>query len=237
MSRILFLITFIFQIAMATSQTFIETGNIYPISIDGNRYVVNGFVAFDKLSDEEIYANTLLWIIENVCPKHQDGISDRNDKRKNFRCDLILSSQTNSSLKNTYYCRAYFQVADRKLVYYISDVLIESPAFVIKKVTPLEKLMPDKKTAHKQIMSDFTQSESSVLNKLFDFISTNQLSEITHWNEISISKPIKGMNEDECRLAFGKPQSILETNGEIQWMYSSSFYLFFKKGRVQTIIK
>ena len=107
----------------------------------------------------------------------------------------------------------------------------------MKKVTPLEMLTPDKKAAHKQTMEDFTQIESSVLNKLFDFISTNQLSEITHWDAISIRKPIKGMNEDECRLAFGKPQSILETNGEIQWMYSSSFYLFFKNGQVQTIIK
>ena len=222
---------------MTTAQTFVETGNIYPISIDGNRYVVNGFVAFDKLSDEEIYANTLLWTVENVCPKLQEGISDRDDKRKSFRCDWIIGSLAGSGFENTYYCRVNFRVADQKLVYYISDVLIESSAFVMKKVTPLEKLMPDKKVAHKQTMEDFTQSESSMLNKLFDFISTYQLSEITHWDAISIRKPIKGMNEDECRLAFGKPQSILETNGEIQWMYSSSFYLFFKKGRVQTIIK
>ena len=45
------------------------------------------------------------------------------------------------------------------------------------------------------------------------------------------------MTEDECRLAFGKPLTIMETGGEIQWMYNRSFYLFFKEGRVQTIIK
>jgi len=48
---------------------------------------------------------------------------------------------------------------------------------------------------------------------------------------------VKGMTEDECRLAFGKPQTVLESNGEVQWMYSSSFYVFFKNGRVETIIK
>lgn len=73
--------------------------------------------------------------------------------------------------------------------------------------------------------------------KGFDFVSSNALSVITHWDEIAIRKPVEGMNEDECRLAFGKPQSIMETNGEIQWMYTSSFYLFFKDGRVRTIIK
>ena len=68
--------------------------------------------------------------------------------------------------------------------------------------------------------------------KEFDFVSSNALSVITHWDEIAIRKPVEGMNEDECRLA-----SIMETNGEIQWMYTSSFYLFFKDGRVRTIIK
>jgi hypothetical protein len=49
--------------------------------------------------------------------------------------------------------------------------------------------------------------------------------------------PVKGMNEDECRLAFGKPQVVLESNGEVQWMYSSSFYIFFRSGKVISYIK
>ena len=53
-------------------------------------------------------------------------------------------------------------------------------------------------------MDDFVQVESQVLNKMFDFIITNQLSPITHWNEININKPVKGMTEDECLLAFGE---------------------------------
>lgn len=237
MLRISILLLFMFHIFTLSSQTFVETGNIYPLNIDGNKYVVSGFVSFENLNDEEIYANALLWTVENVCPKQQEGITKRDIKDKSFNCDFILGSLAGSGLDNTYYCRALFRVADKKLVYYLSDILIESPAFVMKKVTPLEKLTPEKKTSHKQTMDDFIQVESSVLNKLLDFISSNKLSEITHWNEISIRKPVKGMTEDECRLAFGKPQTILETNGEVQWMYNSSFYLFFKNGQVQTIIK
>ena len=219
------------------AQTFSEIGNTYPVSVDGDKYVVNGFITFDSRTDEEIFANTLLWTVENICPKQQDGITERDVKGKSFKCDLILGSMPGSGLENTYYCRVTFRIADKKLVYYISDVLVESSVFVMKKVTPLEKLTPEKKDSHKQIMDDFVQVESSVLNKLFDFVSSNALSVITHWDEIAIRKPVEGMNEDECRLAFGKPQSIMETNGEIQWMYTSSFYLFFKDGRVRTIIK
>lgn len=219
------------------AQTFTETGQSYPVSIDKNKYAVSGFVPFEKLKDEEIYANSLLWIIENICPKERDGITKVDIPARNFSCDLVLASLPGSTQDNTYYCQAVFRVADGKLIYYISDVLIESSIFVMRKVTPLEKLTPEKKASHKQTMEDFIDTESMMLNKLFDFISTNQLSLITHWNEISIRKPVKGMTEDECRLAFGKPQAILETNGEIQWMYNSSFYLFFKEGSVQTIIK
>ena len=149
----------------------------------------------------------------------------------------LRSAAGRAKQNNTYYCKAIFRVAEGKLVYYLSDVLIESSVLVMKKVTAMEKLQPEKKASHKEIMDDFVQVESQMLNRMFDFIATHQLSPITHWNEISIGKPVKGMTEDECRLAFGKPQTVLESNGEVQWMYSSSFYVFFKNGRVETIIK
>ena len=193
--------------------------------------------SFSPASDEHIYANALLWTVENVCPKLREGITEANVPAKSFSCDLVLASQADSKQNNTYYCKAIFRVAEGKLVYYLSDVLIESSVLVMKKVTAMEKLQPEKKASHKEIMDDFVQVESQMLNRMFDFIATHQLSPITHWNEISIGKPVKGMTEDECRLAFGKPQTVLESNGEVQWMYSSSFYVFFKNGRVETIIK
>ena len=219
------------------AQTFTEQKKNYPISADGNKYVVSGFTPFSDMQDENIYANALLWIVKNVCPQLREGIAEVNVPAKNFSCDLILASQADSSQKNTYYCKALFQVKDGKLVYYLSNIRIESSAVIMKKITPMEKLQPGKKASHKEIMDDFVQVESQVLNKMFDFIITNQLSPITHWNEININKPVKGMTEDECLLAFGKPQTIQESNGEVQWMYSSSFYLFFKNGHVETIIK
>ena len=219
------------------AQTFTEQKKSYPVSADGNKYVVSGFTPFSSMHDENIYANALLWTVKNVCPQLREGITEVNVPAKNFSCDLILASQADSNQKNTYYCKALFQVKDGKLVYYLSNIRIESSAVIMKKITPMEKLQPDKKASHKEIMDDFVQVESQVLNKMFDFIVTNQLSPIPHWNENRINKPVKGMTEDECLLAFGKPQTIQESNGEVQWMYSSSFYLFFKNGHVETIIK
>ena len=198
------------------AQTFTEQKNTYPLSADGSKYVVNGFIPFSPMIDESIYANALLWTIKNVCSAQRDGITEVSIPAKSFSCNLVLTSQADAKQKNTYYCTAQFQVKDGKLVYYLSNI---------------------QKPSHQETMDDFVQIESQMLNKLFDFVSTNQLSPITHWNEINIGKPVKGMTEDECLLAFGKPQTISESNGEVQWMYSSSFYLFFKNGCVETIIK
>lgn len=209
----------------------------YPVSTDGNKYVVSGFIPYNDTNDGMIFANALLWTIENVCPQFREGITEVNVSQKNFNCKLVFSSAAGSGLKNTYYCNAIFRVTDGKLIYYLSDISIESSAVVMKKVMPIEKLEPEKKSSHKETMDDFVEMESQILNKMFDFVASNKPKPVTHWDEISNGKATKGMTEDECRMAFGKPQTVSESNGETQWMYSSSFYLFFRNGRVETIIQ
>ncbi len=100
-----------------TAQTFTEQKKNYPVSTDGNKYVVSGFTPFSDMQDVNIYANVLLWIVKNVCPQLREGITEVNVPAKNFSCDLILASQADSNQKNTYYCKALFQVKDGKLVY------------------------------------------------------------------------------------------------------------------------
>lgn len=221
----------------ANAQSYTEIGDLYPLQANGDKHTVNGFVRFNGSTDENIYANALLWVIENICPQLQEGITDVNIPAKKFSCQLSLESPSETKQKNIYYADATFRVADGKLIYHVSDIQIESTSFILKKITPIEKLTPEKKASHKQMADEFVQLSSSVLNQLFDFVATNRPAPVTHWKDIAIRRPVKGMTEDECRLAFGKPQSVMDTNGEVQWMYSTSFYLFFKNGRVSTIIK
>lgn len=235
--QILILTYLLAGVISAFGQTFSELKTQYPISADGKNYVVSGFIPLNNMSDETIFANTLLWTIKNVCPELREGIHDLNVKEKSFYCDWTLNSSADFNQKNIYYCKARFQVKEGKLIYFLSNILIESSVLMMKRQTPMENLKPEKKEAHKEIMNDFVKSESQALNKLFDFIITNKVSTITHWSDIAISRPVKGMTEDECLMAFGKPRSIQENNGEVQWMYSGSFYLFFRNGVVETILR
>ena len=237
MKRFIFFLLGLIGFGQVFAQSFSEEKYIYPIGADGDKYVISGFIPFDKLEDKPIFANALLWTVENICPRLMEGITRVDVKSNSFSCDWILASAADSDLKNTYYCRVNFRIADGKLVYYVSDILAESAAFVMKKVTPFEKMQPEKKEAHRRIFEDFQVSCSTLLNQMFDYVQTNQLPAITHWEEIRLRKAVVGMNGTECLLAFGKPQTVLESNGEVQWMYTSSFHLFFKNGLVCTVLK
>ena len=74
----------------AMAQTFTEQKKTYPVSADGSKYVVSGFTSFSPASDEHIYANALLWTVENVCPKLREGITEANVPAKSFSCDCLL---------------------------------------------------------------------------------------------------------------------------------------------------
>jgi hypothetical protein len=224
-------------IALAQDYSYSDIAQKYPLVADNGNKVVSGFISLSGKTDKTIFANALLWTVENVSPKMREGINNINFTRLSFDYDLTLKSDVGSKSNNVYYCKVEVKVNEGKLVYYISDILVESPILLMKKVVAISKLQPEKKDSHKQTVDDFVSLESRVLNQLFDYVSTHKLQAMNHWDEIKISKATKGMNEDECRLAFGKPQAILENENETQWMYNSSFYLFFKNGVVSTFIK
>lgn len=72
----------------SVAQTFIETGKKYPLIQEAGKYVVSGFVPFANVRDEDIYANVLLWTIENVCPQLKEGITEMNVAARSFSVTL-----------------------------------------------------------------------------------------------------------------------------------------------------
>lgn len=221
----------------SAAQSFVGEGTLYPLTQNNGKCIVEGFVQIEGQTDEIIYANTLLWVIEHICPKHMEGIIDNSVAEKSFSCNLTLSPSDSSEGDRLYYCRAFFKVGNEKLIYRLSDIRVESTILVVKKVTPLEKLNPGKKESHRRITDEFVSLESLLLNRLFDFIGNNASVKVTHWKEIAERQAVVGMTQDECRLAFGKPLAVMENNGEVQWKYNTTFYLYFKDGVLSSIIR
>ena len=56
-------------------------------------------------------------------------------------------------------------------------------------------------------------------------------------SEIKNREVVKGMNKQECLLAFGKPASVQKQGNKEEWMYDSYTYVFFENETVASLIK
>ena len=56
------------------------------------------------------------------------------------------------------------------------------------------------------------------------------------WKEIKAGDVVKGMNESEVKLVFGRPYNERKTGKRIKWMYEDNSVVVFTDGIVSTVI-
>ena len=236
MKKIVILVLAAFLSWEATGQSFSEIGTVYHLASDGSNLVVSGFQNLQK-PDEVIIGNAYIWTLENVCPQLKEGITDTSFQQKRFEFDVKLEHLGNNMKTYAYSAHVIIRAKDGKLSYLVTNILHQSAlGGFVNRSTPLLKYAAKETASNKVILEGAEEAISVMLNKLFDYIVERRSLPITHWADIYISRPVEGMNTDECLLAFGKPLVISGTD-EIQWMYNNSFFLFFRNGIVTTILK
>ena len=237
--KIIFGLLFAVFMLPINGQTHEEINRVYPVSNNNGQRAIIGFQDFSGLSDEQIYANALKWVIDKYCKERRDGLSDVEVLKKSFSFavshDYIIGGKT----KYTFQYKADFKVVDGKLAYTLYDVYYRANGFLpFSSSSHLDKLNPEKKSKHKDIIKAFEEVASNRLNVMFDAVVANQCAPISHWNDINIQRPVKGMNEDECFLALGKPTTNFEdNNNRTKWSYGLNWLLIFKGGKLETIIR
>lgn len=237
MTRLITLIIMVCALQHLLAQTFTEQKTIYPSTINEGKRIISGFQAFE-MNDDDIFSNAMKWTIENNCQHGRDALFDIQVNNKNFSFSFMSDVMEAGKPKYSFTANANIRVVDGKLVYTIYDIQYNSNSFVpINNIISLDRLSPDKKPKHKVIINSFEQEASKILNQLFDAIIEKNCKTITHWNDINIQRAVKGMNEDECTLAFGKPNSKYEGNGKVQWSYGLNFVIIFCEGIVETILR
>lgn len=237
--KIFFLILILnLSILYVQAQSFVEMKQTYPVSMDNGRRVITGFQPF-SCSDDVIFSNTMKWVINDFCKEKRDEMFDIFVNKKSFSFNMTLEYSANGKVKYVFFCKANIKVVEGKLVYTLYDIQYKSSSIIsFSQVISLDKLTPEKKEKHKEVILAFQELASAKLNQMFDAVIENQCAAITHWSDINIQRPVKGMNEDECLLAFGKPTNNYEDNhNRIQWSYGLNFILIFKEGKLETIIK
>lgn len=206
-----------------------------PYSEVKGKIVISQFHSFDNLAEKDILLNALLWVIQ-YGPQPEEKVLQADYDKKQFVVSLVLEEPKTAS---RYRYSLSAKVSGNIITMLASDITHESEAAVIKLVkrTSFEKLQPDKKPKHKELMDEFAGMYKDCVAQMVKFISTNQLPDISHWDEIKNKEVVKGMNQAECLLALGKPASVQKQDNKEEWMYDAYSYLFFENGVVTSVIR
>lgn len=224
---------FILFIIIVLSAININAQKTYSLSTADKMIICTGTENIANMNDKSIFVNALLWAIDRG-PKLKENITQCDMENLKFVTALEVNSQKNP--KQSYKCDLTIQINSGSILF-LTDKIFSVTSGIMGATSPFEKLNPTKKIKHKELMDEFTQLNSLLLTNLFQFIKTNKLQPINHWDKISQGEVEKGMNETECKLALGKPADIRLNSQRTQWMYDSSTYLFFEEGTLTAIIK
>lgn len=222
---IIFFLLTLFCVQINAQQT-------YQLSEADGEVVCTGVEQMKK-SDVNTFVNSLLWAIDK-CPKLKDDIAECDMDKLKFTTKLFFTSKKDE--KQGYECDLTVQVASQQLFFLFNNIYSTSTG-ILGKRTPFEKLNPKKKEKHKEYYNEFTKLLNSELGGLIKFIGENDVPALKNWNKVKNGIVEKGMSEVECTLVMGKPINISKNGQRVQWMYSTSAYLFFENGLLKTVLK
>lgn len=211
--------------------------DILPITKDGTKRIITGFESMAYQSDETTFVNLVLWAIDSVCTSKKDLIRQLDFDSHILKFTMTTMSTADSKQDNLYQIDVSLRVQDHRLVYYISDMMVvPKPGSLIKSTRPIDKFPENPRSEQQKTLNDLSVSVSHILADILRFAADNKPAKVRHWSDIKEAKVQKEMTPEEVKLAIGKPQVIHETRGEVQWMYSSTNYVFFKDGKVASVM-
>ena len=208
---------------------------IYPTMSEDGKLSVSDIIDIEGKSQDEIFTGALIFIKNNINPEMELIETVDYDSRR-----FILARKTEQGEgKNTsaYEYIMAFQMADNIISFITYDI---SAKYREKGIIPikleLEKLKPQTNERHKELVTEFSYLNSKYLLDMADFIKSNPLPQISHWKELKEGTVVKGMNETEVKIIYGRPYSERLTGQRNKWMYEDNTVVIFTNGIVTTII-
>jgi len=233
--RILSLLFAALTIAPAYSQTddYATHYREYEPSLQDGRYSVNSFCSFPQFDDKTIFANLLLWTVDNVCQSQFLGIDEKDFDHLQLSFPVTIKSATVE--KATYDIRVAFKVGEGRLIFSVTNIQYNSGALLMGSGMKLEKYKKTEKESNRNVINDFTKSESAFLNSIFNFIESHNVP-TSRWDAMRTGRPVKGMGEEECKCTMGKPSSVSSDGQETQWVLGTNKYIFFRNGVITNVV-
>lgn len=207
-------------------------------SVDGGVVVSNFYTMSAPSSSQDIFLNALLWATDNMTSTESEapGPATCDVDGRSLSINCVIASK---KLEVNYVFTLSAKVSDNILTVLASDIGCEGEVAVVKltKRLSFNKFQPEKKEKHKEYMDDFAALYKKLLDDMTTFIASHEPPTVTHWNQVRENEVVKGMTEDECLLAIGRPVKRQEQGSKTQWIYGSFSFVYFENGRVVSLIR
>ena len=218
----------IFLVALLSASSVVLMAQVsYDVTVVEDKRIVSGSDSFQK-SDDEIFANAFLWAV-NEGPGRKDEIVDYDFVKRQFTMAYNLKKDDAPA----YNCRMTVKVSQGQLMFLVSEIKIQGG--LLNAFLSFDKLKPEKKTKHQDIINEFQSLNNRKLQDLFSFVLNNS-PKITNWKSVCLGKIERGMSSDEVKLIYGKPVNIQESGADTQYLFSTFVYVFLENGFVKSFV-
>ena len=217
--------------SLVFSSTLLAQTSFQLTTADKKR-IVTGSQLFVK-SDQEIFANALLWGIERG-QQLKELIEDIDYEKLRFAMKYNIVQENGTSFASL----LTIQVTQGRLIYLVSDIKAQvSGLGGVLGASSFDKMNPEKKPKQKQMMDEFVALNKVQLQSMLDYVEKTS-TDVSKWENIKSRQLKEGMTMKEVLLTLGKPIDVQTTSGETtQLMYNTFTYVFMKGGRVKSFIQ
>ncbi|MDR0982839.1 MAG: hypothetical protein LBM07_06320 [Culturomica sp.] len=228
----LFLLTVWFSVGMSKAQP----AGIYGYTIADNKVVVSDLIEFSGLTDEQIFVNALLFAIDRFT--EEERFAKIDFEKHQFTVDRCIISE---NLEDTrYYYSIDFKLSEGMLTFWARNIFYKSSDLIAlgsPKGVPFEKLNPEKRPKQQAYLDEFLAENTAYIREMTDAVRRNAGGEVTHWTEIATGKVVKGMNETEVKLIYGKPQHTSLSGERCRMLFKNNIVVILESGIVSNVIK
>ncbi len=199
----------------------------FDVTMAEKKRIVSGSIGY-KNSDDEAFANALLWAV-NEGPGRKEEILDCDFLKRQLTMVYVLKRDETPA----YTCRMTLKLADGQMMFLVNDIKIQGGLLGV--FQNFDKLNPEKKSKHQDIINEFQSLNNQKLQQLMTFVSENK-PEISDWKEVCLGHLKPGMSSDEVKLIYGKPVSIQSSGVNAQYVFSTFVYVFLENGKVKSFV-
>lgn len=209
---------------------------VYRPTIENGNAVISGLIDLPGYDKERIFVAMMVYAADNLDIENEK-IENVDFAKKRFVIEHYVTEGEGKDA-TTYIYKNAFQAFDEILSFLSYEISIGyREKGLIPRTLDLEKFKPEKNARQKELIESFSILNSKHLDGMANFVKTADNLDVTHHDEISAGKIVKGMTPTEVKLIAGRPRNVTESGNREKWMYNNDFVVIFTDGIVSNVIQ